>query len=134
MLLGAARHLAETRGFRGTVHFIFQPAEENEGGARKMIEEGLFETFPVRSVYGMHNWPGQPVGSMAMRPGPMMAAFERATAILSERRAVLEEASKQLLARETLNEEEILALVRPAGGAAPASANPSPAPAESAIA
>ena len=76
MLLGAARHLAETRGFRGTVHFIFQPAEENEGGARKMIEEGLFETFPVRSVYGMHNWPGQPVGSMAMRPGPMMAAFD----------------------------------------------------------
>jgi hippurate hydrolase len=76
MLLGAARYLAETRRFRGTVHFIFQPAEENEGGARKMIEEGLFETFPVRSVYGMHNWPGQPVGTIAMRPGPMMAAFD----------------------------------------------------------
>jgi amidohydrolase len=76
MLLGAARYLAETRGFRGTVHFIFQPAEENEGGARKMIEEGLFERFPVRSVYGMHNLPGRPVGRMAMRPGPMMAAFD----------------------------------------------------------
>jgi len=76
MLLGAARYLAETRRFRGTVHFIFQPAEENEGGARKMIEEGLFETFPVRSVYGMHNWPGQPVGTIGLRPGPMMAAFD----------------------------------------------------------
>lgn len=76
MLLGAARYLAETRRFRGTVHFIFQPAEENEGGARKMIEEGLFDTFPVQSVFGMHNWPGQPVGSMALRPGPMMAAFD----------------------------------------------------------
>jgi hippurate hydrolase len=76
MLLGAARYLAETRRFRGTVHFIFQPAEENEGGARKMIEEGLFERFPVRSVYGMHNLPGRPVGRMAMRPGPMMAAFD----------------------------------------------------------
>jgi amidohydrolase len=76
MLLGAVRYLAETRRFRGTVHFIFQPAEENEGGARKMIEEGLFERFPVRSVYGMHNWPGQPVGTIALRPGPMMAAFD----------------------------------------------------------
>jgi hippurate hydrolase len=76
MLLGAARYLAETRRFCGTVHFIFQPAEENEGGARKMIEEGLFERFPVRSVYGMHNLPGRPVGGMAMRPGPMMAAFD----------------------------------------------------------
>ena len=76
MLLGAARYLAETRRFRGTVQFIFQPAEENEGGARKMVEEGLFEKFPVRSVFGMHNWPGQPAGRMAMRPGPMMAAFD----------------------------------------------------------
>ena len=76
MLLGAARYLAETRRFRGTVHFIFQPAEENEGGARKMIEEGLFERFPVQSVYGMHNWPNRPTGRMAMRPGPMMAAFD----------------------------------------------------------
>ena len=62
MLLGAARYLAETRNFAGTVHFIFQPAEENEGGGRVMVEEGLFEQFPVDAVYGMHNWPGLPVG------------------------------------------------------------------------
>jgi amidohydrolase len=76
MLLGAARYLAETRRFRGTVHFIFQPAEENEGGARRMVEDGLFEMFPVQAVYGMHNWPGRPVGTIALRPGPMMAAFD----------------------------------------------------------
>ncbi len=76
MLLGAARYLAETRRFRGTVHFIFQPAEENEGGARVMVAEGLFDRFPVRDVYGMHNWPGMPVGTFALRPGPMMAAFD----------------------------------------------------------
>jgi hippurate hydrolase len=76
MLLGAARYLAETRNFAGTVHFIFQPAEENEGGARVMIEDGLFDRFPVEAVYGMHNWPGVPVGQFAVRPGPMMAAFD----------------------------------------------------------
>ena len=76
MLLGAARYLAETRNFAGTVHLIFQPAEENEGGARVMIEEGLFDRFPVEAVFGMHNWPGQPVGTIAVRPGPMMAAFD----------------------------------------------------------
>lgn len=76
MLLGAARYLAETRNFAGTVHFIFQPAEENEGGARRMIEEGLFEKFPVEAVYGMHNWPGLPSGKFAVRPGPMMASFD----------------------------------------------------------
>ncbi len=76
MLLGAARYLAETRNFAGTVHFIFQPAEENEGGARVMVEDGLFEKFPVEAVYGLHNWPGQPVGTIAVRPGPMMAAFD----------------------------------------------------------
>lgn len=76
MLLGAARYLAETRNFAGTVHLIFQPAEENEGGARVMLEEGLFEKFPMEAVYGMHNWPGQPVGTIAVRPGPMMAAFD----------------------------------------------------------
>ncbi|MFQ5438699.1 MAG: amidohydrolase, partial [Paracoccaceae bacterium] len=58
MLLGAARYLAETRNFDGIVHFIFQPAEEMGGGARVMIEEGLFEQFPCEAVYGMHNWPG----------------------------------------------------------------------------
>lgn len=76
MLLGAARYLAQTRRFSGTVHFIFQPAEENEGGARVMIEQGLFERFPVRQVFGMHNWPAMPAGLFAVRAGPMMAACD----------------------------------------------------------
>lgn len=76
MLLGAAKHLAETRNFAGTIHFIFQPAEENEGGARLMIQEGVLERYPVDAVYGMHNWPEMPVGQFAVRPGPMMAAFD----------------------------------------------------------
>src|ERR1700687_5753064 len=69
MLLGAAKYLAETRNFAGTVHFIFQPAEENEGGARLMLEEGVFERYPVEAVYGMHNWPGLLAGQFAIRPG-----------------------------------------------------------------
>ncbi len=76
MLLGAAKYLAETRNFDGTVHFIFQPAEENEGGGRVMVEQGLFEKFPVESVYGMHNWPGMPVGQFGVMKGPMMASFD----------------------------------------------------------
>ena len=76
MLLGAAKYLSETKNFAGTVHFIFQPAEENEGGGRVMIEEGLFEKFPVESVYGMHNMPGIPVGEFAIRSGPIMASFD----------------------------------------------------------
>ena len=76
MLLGAARYLAETRQFKGTVHFIFQPAEENEGGGRVMVEQGLFEKFPMGAVYGMHNCPGRPAGSFAVRAGPMLAAFD----------------------------------------------------------
>lgn len=76
MLLGAARYLAETKNFKGTVHFIFQPAEENEGGGRVMVEEGLFEKFPVEAVYGMHNWPGQEAGVFAVTEGPLMAAFD----------------------------------------------------------
>ena len=76
MLLGAAKHLAETRNFAGTIHFIFQPAEENEGGARLMIEEGVLERYPVEAIYGMHNWPELPVGQFAIQPGPMMAAFD----------------------------------------------------------
>jgi amidohydrolase len=76
MLLGAARYLAETRKFKGTVQFIFQPAEENEGGGRVMIEEGLFEKFPVDVVYGMHNWPGQEAGLFAVTNGPLMASFD----------------------------------------------------------
>jgi len=76
MLLGAARYLAETRNFKGTVQFIFQPAEENEGGGRVMVEQGLFDKFPVEAVYGMHNWPGQEVGVFAVTAGPLMAAFD----------------------------------------------------------
>jgi amidohydrolase len=73
MLLGAAKYLAETRNFDGTVNFIFQPAEEGIGGAQAMIEDGLFEKFPCDSVFGMHNRPGLPVGKFAVRAGPMMA-------------------------------------------------------------
>jgi hippurate hydrolase len=76
MLLGAARYLAETRNFVGTVHFVFQPAEENEGGGRVMVEDGLFTQFPVESVFGMHNWPGLPAGQFAVRTGPMMASSD----------------------------------------------------------
>ena len=76
MLLGAARYLAETRNFAGTIHFIFQPAEENEGGARVMVEEGVLARHPVEAIYGMHNWPELPAGQFAIRPGPMMAAFD----------------------------------------------------------
>jgi amidohydrolase len=76
MLLGAAKYLAETKNFAGTVHFIFQPAEENEAGGRVMIEDGLFEKFPVDSIYGMHNMPGIPAGEFAIRPGPIMASSD----------------------------------------------------------
>jgi len=74
MLLAAARHLAETRDFDGTVYLIFQPAEEDGGGARVMIEQGLFTHFPMQAVFGMHNWPGSPVGTFAVSPGPVMAS------------------------------------------------------------
>jgi hippurate hydrolase len=77
MLLGAARYLAETRNFDGTVYFIFQPAEEMDGGGRVMVEEGLFERFPTPRVFGLHNWPLAPFGTFGMRPGPIMAAADR---------------------------------------------------------
>jgi amidohydrolase len=76
MLLGAARYLAENPDFGGAVHFIFQPAEEGLGGGRKMVEEGLFERFPVDAVYGMHNAPGLEVGKFATRVGPFLAASD----------------------------------------------------------
>ncbi|ODT36782.1 MAG: amidohydrolase [Lautropia sp. SCN 70-15] len=79
MLLGAARYLAKTRDFDGTVHLIFQPGEEGFGGAQVMIDDGLFERFPCDAVYAMHNWPGLPPGTIAVRPGPMMAAADRIT-------------------------------------------------------
>lgn len=75
MLLGAARYLAKTRNFDGTVVFIFQPAEENKGGGRVMVEQGLFEQFPVSAVFGMHNMPGIETGKLAIRPGAMLAGF-----------------------------------------------------------
>lgn len=74
MLLLAARYLSATRNFDGTVVFIFQPAEEAGAGAQRMIQDGLFERFPVNAVYGMHNIPGLPEGQFAVMPGPMMAA------------------------------------------------------------
>ena len=73
MLLGAARYLAETRNFDGTVHFIFQPAEEGLGGAEAMVKDGLFGNFPCDVIFGMHNRPGLAVGKFQIRPGPMMA-------------------------------------------------------------
>lgn len=76
MLLGAAKHLAASKNFRGTVNLIFQPAEEGGGGGELMIKEGLFEMFPVDSVYGLHNWPGMPAGTFGVGSGPIMAAAD----------------------------------------------------------
>jgi hippurate hydrolase len=77
MLLGAAEYLAAHPNFDGTVVFIFQPAEETDGGARVMIEEGLFEQFPVDAVFGMHNWPGLSAGQFAVHSGPVMACADQ---------------------------------------------------------
>jgi hippurate hydrolase len=74
MLLAAAQHFSRNRGFDGTVYLIFQPAEEGGGGAREMIRDGLFEKFPMEAVFGMHNWPGAPVGTFAVSAGPVMAS------------------------------------------------------------
>ena len=76
MLLGAAKYLCETRNFDGTAVVIFQPAEEGGGGALEMCEDGLMERFGIDEVYGMHNWPGKPVGSFAIRPGAFFAATD----------------------------------------------------------
>ncbi len=77
MLLGAAKYLAETRNFAGTVNVIFQPAEEGYAGAQAMIDDGLFEEFPCDQVYGLHNWPQMPAGTVAAVPGPIMAAADK---------------------------------------------------------
>jgi hippurate hydrolase len=76
LLLGAARHLAKTRNFSGTVHFIFQPAEEGRGGAKKMVEDGLFELFPCDAVYGLHNMPGLSTDEMAVTAEPQLASSD----------------------------------------------------------
>ncbi|MDR6754895.1 hippurate hydrolase [Mycoplana sp. BE70] len=78
MLLGAARAIAERKNFDGTVHLIFQPAEENFGGAKIMVEEGLFDRFPCDAVFALHNEPGLPFGQFALREGPIMAAVDEA--------------------------------------------------------
>ena len=77
MLLGAAKYLNETKNFDGTVHLIFQPAEEGAHGAHTMIKEGLFKKFPCDAVFGLHNWPELPKGKIAFRTGPLMAAADR---------------------------------------------------------
>jgi hippurate hydrolase len=79
MLLGAARYLAETRNFAGTAVVIFQPAEEGGAGGRAMVQDGLMERFAIEEVYGMHNFPGLPLGQFGLRPGPQMASADRIT-------------------------------------------------------
>ncbi|SUE44482.1 M20 aminoacylase family protein [Roseomonas gilardii] len=79
MLLGAAKYLAETRNFAGTAYVIFQPAEENFGGGDAMVKEGLFERFPMKRVFGIHNWPSLPAGQFAWKVGPIMAAVANIT-------------------------------------------------------
>lgn len=85
MLLGAAKYLADTRNFNGTVHLIFQPAEEGGAGAVKMIEQGLFEKFPVDAVFGLHNWPMMPKGTIGLKPGPIMASTDDFKIVVSGR-------------------------------------------------
>ena len=77
MLVGAAEALHKLRSFDGTVYFIFQPAEEHEGGGRVMVEEGVFERFPMDMVFGLHNWPGMAAGSFGVTEGPVMAGADR---------------------------------------------------------
>jgi len=77
MLLCAARYLSESKHIKGRVHLIFQPAEEGKAGARAMIEDGLFDRFPCDEIYALHNWPGLPAGTIATRPGAIMAAADR---------------------------------------------------------
>src|ERR1700726_2903398 len=79
MLLGAAKYLAETRNFAGTAVVIFQPAEEGGAGGKAMVQDGLMERFQIEEVYGMHNYPGLPLGQFAIRPGALMASADRLT-------------------------------------------------------
>ncbi len=85
ILMGAAKYLALTRNFDGTVAFIFQPAEEGLGGAKAMIEDGLFERFDCDAIYGLHNWPGLPFGMIGINPGAMMAAADKFEVVIQGR-------------------------------------------------
>ncbi|GAB2828499.1 M20 aminoacylase family protein [Comamonas piscis] len=87
ILLCAARYLAESVDYNGTLNLIFQPAEENEGGALRMVDDGLFDQFPCDEIYALHNTPGLPVGQIGMIAGPAMASFDRATVTLTGRSA-----------------------------------------------
>ena len=86
MLLGAAKYLAETRNFAGSVAVIFQPAEEGGGGGNEMVKDGMMERFGIDKVFGMHNMPGLPVGQFAIRPGPIMAATAEFTITVTGKR------------------------------------------------
>ena len=81
--LGAAQYLSTHDCFRGTVHFVFQPAEENAGGGQLMVQDGLFERFPMAHILGLHNWPGLPAGEIAVNPGAMMASHDSFTITLT---------------------------------------------------
>lgn len=83
MLLGAAAYLAETRNFAGSIYLIFQPAEERYGGARSMLEDGLLERFPFERIFSVHNWPGLPIGTIAVHDGPVMAGTNEFEAIFT---------------------------------------------------
>jgi amidohydrolase len=85
MLLGAAQYLAETRHFDGAAVLVFQPAEEGGGGGREMVEDGLMDRFGIQEIYGMHNWPGRPVGDFAIREGALMAASDLFTVAVAGR-------------------------------------------------
>lgn len=105
MLLGAAQHLTRSRNFDGTVNFFFQPAEEGQGGAREMVKEGLFERFPCDRVFGLHNWPDLPAGTIATRPGPIMGAADKFEVRLEGRgghAAIPQDTSDAILAAASL--------------------------------
>ncbi|TDS78770.1 M20 aminoacylase family protein [Comamonas sp. JUb58] len=120
ILLCAARYLAESVDYNGTLNLIFQPAEENEGGALRMVDDGLFEQFPCDEIYALHNTPGLPVGQIGMIAGPAMASFDRATVTLTGRSAhgamphhgidVMQAAASIVLGLQSLVSREVDAL------------------------